>query len=123
MSRFFTKEHEWLEQQDETWRLGITAYAAESLGDIVFVDLPEPDSYFEANDVICGVESVKTAADVFTPWSGTVVAVNDALTDSPELLNQDPEANWLLELRPVDDFSTAELMDEATYQAWLAEGN
>lgn len=95
----YTESHEWIEQLDNgNVRIGITEHAQSALGDIVFVELPELDSYTTGDD--CGVvESVKTASDIFTPISGDIVAANDALEDSPELINESPyDDGWIFEM-------------------------
>ena len=95
----YTESHEWIETLDNgNVRIGITEHAQSALGDIVFVELPEKDSYATGDE--CGVvESVKTASDIFTPIAGTIVAVNDALEESPELINESPyDDGWIFEM-------------------------
>ena len=109
----YTESHEWIETLDNgNVRIGITEFAQSALGDIVFVELPELDSYATGDE--CGVvESVKTASDIFTPISGTIVAVNDALEDTPELINESPFDNgWIFEME-VDDIAEIEDLQTA----------
>ncbi len=110
----YTESHEWIEKLDNgNVRIGITEHAQSALGDIVFVELPEEDSYATGDE--CGVvESVKTASDIYTPIAGTIVAVNDALEDAPELINESPyDDGWIFEMEvdnadDLDDLLTAE---------------
>ncbi len=110
----YVESHEWIEILDNgNVRVGITEHAQSALGDIVFVELPEEDSFAIGDD--CGVvESVKTASDIYAPLTGTVVAVNDALEDAPELINENPyDDGWIFEMEPgdkneLDDLKTAQ---------------
>lgn len=112
----YTKDHEWLSIDDATMRIGITDYAQDQLGDIVFVDLPEVGSELGSGDVFAEVESTKSVGEVYAPVSGTVTARNEALMDTPELVNQDPYGEgWLIELTvsaPPED-----LLDAEAYRA------
>lgn len=119
--KYYTKDHEWLEVEGDKLRLGITVYAQSNLGDIVFVELPSVGDSFDSGDVICGVESVKTAADIFAPVAMDVTAVNEALNDSPEMLNEDAEVNWLCEGTLSDPADLDGLLDEAGYKDFIAE--
>ena len=98
----YSKEHEWLRQEaDGTYTVGITEHAQELLGDMVFVDLPEVGATVSAGDDCAVAESVKAASDIYAPVSGEIVAVNDALSDSPELVNSEPyEGGWILKSKP-----------------------
>ena len=98
---YYTKDHEWLRLQDDgTAVIGITDYAQESLGDITFVEFPEPGASFEAGETFGVVESVKAASDLFMPVSGEVLEINEAVDAEPELVNQDAfEKGWLLKIR------------------------
>jgi glycine cleavage system H protein len=115
----YTKDHEWVRRNDDgTVTVGITDFAQEQLGDLVFVELPEVGATFTAGAEACVVESVKAASDVYCPLDGEVTAVNAALADSPELINQDCyDKGWLLQLRPVDAAAVDDLLDDAAYQA------
>ncbi len=117
----YTAEHEWIRLTDGTARLGITAYAQEALGDIVFVTLPAVGTDVEAGASLGEVESTKSVSDVYAPFAGTVTAVNDALDGAPELVNSDPFGEgWMVELRPSDGaVEGAPLLDRADYDALL----
>ncbi|RBM22603.1 glycine cleavage system protein GcvH [Prauserella sp. PE36] len=114
----YTEEHEWVAVRGgETVRVGITEYAQDQLGDVVFVDLPEVGRQVDAGDVFGEVESTKSVSELFAPLDGEIVAVNDAVSESPELINSDPYGEgWLIEIR-LDDASTVEgLLDAEAYQ-------
>lgn len=114
----YTKSHEWLRREaDGTLTVGITDHAQEALGDLVFIELPEVDAHFAAEKEIAVVESVKAAADVYAPVSGTVVAVNQDVVDAPESLNQDAYAAWLFKIKPDNAADFDALLDAAGYQA------
>jgi glycine cleavage system H protein len=115
----YTSEHEWvLERGDGVVRVGITDHAQSQLGDLVFVELPEVGEPLEQGAECAVVESVKAASDVFSPLAGKVVAVNEALGESPELVNQDPYGEgWVLELRLEDPAQLGDLLDAAAYGA------
>lgn len=105
----YSKEHEWVQTVGEhTVRIGITEFAQHQLGDIVFVELPDLEASVKAEDSIGTIESVKTVSDLFSPVSGTIVAVNGALQDSPELVNSSPyEEGWMIEIRVDGDVRAA----------------
>ncbi len=116
----FTKQHEWLTVDGDLATIGITAYAAEQLGDIVFVELPEIGRKLKAGDDMAVVESVKAASDVYAPVEGEVVEVNAALPDSPDQVNADPEASaWFVKLRIADPAAVEGLMDRPAYEQFL----
>ena len=116
----YTKEHEWLKVSDGVATVGITAFAAESLGDIVFVQLPEAGSTVTAGEVFGEVESTKSVSELYAPVSGEVVEVNDATSDTPEVINSDPYTEgWLLKVRLTGD--VPELLDAAAYAAHTQE--
>jgi len=122
--RHYTETHEWLRELDDgTIELGITEHAQQSLGDLVFVELPEVDSEVATGEDCVVVESTKAASDVYSPLDGEVAAVNDALEDRPELVNQDPfGAGWLVRIRPANGLPEG-LMDGDAYAAHVeAEG-
>ncbi|MDD3866751.1 MAG: glycine cleavage system protein GcvH [Clostridia bacterium] len=119
----YTKNHEWVDLDGTKARIGITDHAQEALGDIVFVELPEMDSELQAEDVLGVVESVKSASDIYVPLSGTVIAVNQEVSDEPELINQDAYEAWLVELEISDPDEVSGLMDLDAYEAWCAEEN
>ena len=118
--RKYTQEHEWVLVDGETGTIGLTDYAASELGDIVFVELPEVGDEFSRGDTAGTVESVKAVADLFLPVSGEIIAVNEAVVDSPELVNTEPmDDGWLLKVK-LDDLSEMDnLLDAAGYQELL----
>ncbi len=120
--RHYTKEHEWVKVDGETGTVGITDHAQKQLGDIVFVEVPELDTELEKGDEAASIESVKAVADVFSPVSGTVIGVNEALEDEPELVNKDAQGEgWLFKLRIEDKSELDGLMDAASYEKYLEE--
>lgn len=114
----YTEEHEWLSvTEGSTVRVGITAYAQDQLGDVVFVELPKVGATVSAGSPLGEVESTKSVSEIFAPVSGTVVAVNNALDDTPELINSDPYGEgWIVEINAEDVSALDELMDAAAYQ-------
>lgn len=117
----YTREHEWLRTEGEEAVVGITAYAAEELGDIVFVELPEIGRTLAKDDTLGVIESVKTASDLFAPVAGEVIAVNEALADAPELVNSEPyEGGWMVRLKLEDPAAGDALMDAAAYEEAIA---
>ncbi|MDI9468919.1 MAG: glycine cleavage system protein GcvH [Bacillota bacterium] len=118
--RWYTREHEWVDVDGEDAVMGITDYAQQQLGEIVYVDLPEADDSFAAGEAVAALESVKTAADVYAPFDLTVTEVNTELLDAPELVNQDAEGAWLLKARITDPDSVAGLLTLEEYNALLA---
>lgn len=117
----YTNEHEWLRQEEDgSVTIGITDYAQTALGDLVYVELPEVGQELEAGGEMAVVESVKAASDVYAPLAGSVIAVNDDLTDDPERVNVDPYGEgWIVRLQPTGD--AGETMDPDEYQAFLDE--
>jgi glycine cleavage system H protein len=121
MSRRFTKDHEWIDVSGQVGTVGITDFAQGQLGDITFVELPEVGSTPAKGDAISVVDSVKAASDVYTPVSGEVVAINDALGDEPEKVNEDAEgAGWLFRVALSDPGELDGLMDQDAYDAFIA---
>jgi len=119
---FYSRDHEWVRIEDDIATVGITAHAAEALGDLVFVELPEVSRDVAAGETVAVVESVKAASDVFAPVPGIVMQTNVALADDPSLGNSEPEAGgWLFKLRMDGEADFSELMDAAGYQAFLGE--
>ncbi|GAC1337243.1 MAG: glycine cleavage system protein GcvH [Acetobacteraceae bacterium] len=117
----FTRDHEWVRLEGDVATVGITAHAQEALGDVVFVELPEPGRNVEAGEACAVVESVKAASDVYAPLSGVVTARNDAVVDDPALVNSAPtDGGWFFKLEIADHAAFAELMDEAGYQQMVA---
>ena len=119
----YTSEHEWIRrpgEADGSVRVGITHFAQDSLGDIVFVSLPEVGSQVQAGSPVGELESTKSVSDIYAPVTGTVVARNDALDATPEVVNNDPYGEgWLFEVVPDDESALDDLMDAAAYQAQL----
>lgn len=113
----YTKEHEWLRVEGDLVVVGITEHAATQLGDVVFVELPEPDTMVAEGDEVCVIESVKAASDILAPVDGEIVAVNQKLVDNPGLVNEDPTgAAWFFKMK-LDDLAVLDgLMDEDEYQ-------
>lgn len=121
--RRYTKDHEWVEVDGDTATIGITPYAADQLGDIVFVDLPAVGKRLEQHATFGVVESVKAVSDLFTPVAGEVTEVNAALSGEPELANKDPfGAGWLIRVRILDPGQVGDLLDSTAYAALTAEG-
>ena len=112
---YFSETHEYVRVEGEFAYVGITDYAQKQLGNIVYVDMPDVDDDVTAGDVFGAVESVKAASDLMSPVSGTVV--DEALEDSPELINQDADANWIIKVKLSDPSELESLMDEATYNS------
>ena len=121
----YTAEHEWLRTEGDAIRVGITDYAQDALGDIVFVSLPEVGAQLTAGQAFGEVESTKSVSDVYAPVAGTVTARNEALEGAPELVNSDPYGEgWLIVLAPSDDAASASsegLLDAEAYAAHVAE--
>lgn len=119
----YTSEHEWVSAADSEGvvTVGITDHAQDSLGDVVYVDLPENGSTFEAGESFGEVESTKSVSDLYMPISGEIVDVNEALADQPESLNSDPyDAGWIVRIRPSDPESLKGLLDAAAYEGEIA---
>ncbi len=119
--RLYTAQHEWLRVEDGEAVLGITDFAQQELGDVVFVELPAAGEEFAAGSEIGAIESVKAVAEIYTPVAGAVAAVNDGLEDAPERVNEDPWGEgWLVKLRLGADEPLEALMSAAEYEAQLA---
>lgn len=120
MSRYFTEDHEWIDVEGDLATVGITDYAQEQLGDIVFVELPEEGKTFTKGDDAAVVESVKAASDVYAPVSGEVVEANGALEGEPALVNSDAEEEgWFFRLRLTDASELESLMNESAYAKYV----
>jgi glycine cleavage system H protein len=111
----YTDEHEWARITGDTVRIGVSDYAQDQLGDIVFVELPAIGDSFAKGDEFGTLESVKAVSELYMPMSGEVVAVNTALTDSPELINQQPYEAWIIEIKPSDRSEYEQLFSAAAY--------
>lgn len=117
----YSRDHEWVRVEGDTCVLGITEFAQEELGEIVFVELPDVGQSFNATDEVGTIESVKAVAEVFTPVSGDVTEVNSALEEEPELLNDDPHGDgWLVKLRITSKDELEELMSAEQYEEFIA---
>lgn len=119
----YSREHEWVRVEDDVVVLGITEFAQQELGEVVFVELPEIGQVFDANDELGTIESVKAVAEVYTPVAGEVVEANDAVVDDPELLNEDPHGEgWLLRIRFSSAADLKELMNAEQYEEYVQSG-
>ena len=117
----FTEEHEWLREEGGSVTVGITQHAADELGDIVFIELPEVGTTVSKDDEIVVIESVKAASDILAPIDGEIVEVNGAIVDTPGSVNEDPQGEaWFFKLKPSDPSQMDDMMDEAAYQAFIA---
>ena len=117
----YTREHEWVKVEGDTGTIGITDHAQQSLGDIVFVELPKPGAEISAGKSFGTVESVKAVSELYAPVSGTVTAVNDALADAPEKINSDAHASWMIKVKLKDTAETGKLLSAADYEKFVAE--
>lgn len=121
MTRYFTKDHEWIDVSGDTATVGITDYAQSQLGDVVFVEVPEAGRGLSQGGEAAVVESVKAASDVYAPVSGEVTEGNAALADTPDLVNTSPESDgWFFKLRLSDTSQLDALMDESAYRAFVS---
>lgn len=119
----YTEEHEWIKIEADLAVVGVTDFAQQQMGDVTYVDLPEPGRAVERMAELCVIESVKVAADVFSPLAGGVAEVNSALAEHPELINQDCYgAGWLVKLSGYDPAGLGELMDALAYQKFIERG-
>jgi len=117
----YTKEHEWIKVEGNSGTIGITDYAQNSLGDIVFVELPKVGAALTAGKSFGTVESVKAVSDLFAPVSGTVTAVNEALGTTPEKINTDPHGSWMIKIQMGDPGEAGKLLSAADYEKFIAE--
>jgi glycine cleavage system H protein len=111
----YTKDHEWAKVTGDIVKIGISDYAQDQLGDIVFVEMPAVGESFDEGEEFGTLESVKAVSELYAPISGEVVAINEDLEDSPELLNQDPYGGWIVEVKPKDIKELEQLLDRETY--------
>ncbi len=118
---YYSESHEYVRIEGEYGYVGITDYAQNALGNVVYVDMPEVDDELEAGSEFGAVESVKAASDLVSPVSGTVVEVNEALEETPELINKDAFANWIVKVKLADKAELDSLMDAAAYEAHCAK--
>ncbi|HVN88726.1 MAG TPA: glycine cleavage system protein GcvH [Candidatus Binataceae bacterium] len=118
----YSKEHEWVSMEDEVATVGITDHAQEQLGEIVFIELPAVGDKVSKDDPFGVIESVKAVSDIYAPVSGTVVAINEDLPESPETVNEDPYGDgWLIKIKVSDESDFDDLMDSAEYEEMVAE--
>ncbi|MBN1955803.1 MAG: glycine cleavage system protein GcvH [Anaerolineae bacterium] len=117
----YTKEDEWVRVEDGEAAVGITAYAQDQLGDIVYVEFPEVGDSFDQDEAFGEVESVKATAELYMPLAGEVIAVNEELEDTPELINQDPYGAWMIRIRIDDPGQVDALLDAEQYGRYLSE--
>ncbi|MGH9776021.1 MAG: glycine cleavage system protein GcvH [Candidatus Acidiferrales bacterium] len=118
----YTKEHEWIKAEGDMGTIGITDYAQHELGDVVFVELPKTGTQLKAGQTLGTVESVKAVSEIFCPLDGEVIAVNEKLATSPELINSEPHgAGWLVQLRLANKDGVKSLMNAAAYQAYISD--
>ena len=116
----FTEEHEWLQLDDDIVTVGITEHAAEQLGDLVFIELPEVGDSVSPGDEIVTIESVKAASDISAPLEGEITEVNEKIVENPALVNEDPMGAWFFKMKPADVSAMDDLMDEDAYKDMIA---
>ncbi|PID75037.1 MAG: glycine cleavage system protein H [Desulfobacterales bacterium] len=112
---FYSKEHEWVRKEGDTVKIGISDYAQDQLGDIVFVEMPEVGDSFNAGEEFGTLESVKAVSEIYLPVGGEIVAINEELEDEPEKINQQPDKAWIVEVRPSDMAELDNLLNKADY--------
>jgi glycine cleavage system H protein len=117
----YTREHEWIELTGSIGTVGITDYAQNSLGDIVYVDMPKVGDPVTANATFGSVESVKAVSDLYSPVTGTVTAINEELTSAPDQINEKPHETWIIKVELTDPAQVNTLLDAAAYEAFIAE--
>ena len=117
----YTREHEWIQIEGNIGSIGITDYAQNSLGDIVYVDVPKVGDAVTANATFGSVESVKAVSDLYSPVTGTVTATNDALKTSPDKINEAPHDTWIIKVELTDPAEVEKLLDAAAYEAFVSE--
>lgn len=118
---YYSEDHEWIKVEGDQAYIGITDFAQDQLGDIVYVELPELDEEISKDEAFSAVESVKAASDVYMPVDGTIVEVNEDLLDSPELLNSDAYDSWIVKIELGDKSQLDELMSSEEYEEFIAE--
>jgi len=115
----YTEDHEWVRPGGDTLKIGVSDYAQDQMGDIVFVEVPEVGDTFEKGDEFGTLESVKAVSELYLPVGGEIIAVNEALDDGPELINQDPYTNWIIEIKPADAGEIDQLLTVDAYRELL----
>ncbi len=119
MEVLYTKEHEWIKFEGKIGKVGITDYAQSSLGDIVFVELPEVGRKVKQFETCGTIESIKAASDIFSPISGKIIEVNENLKETPEIINKSPYESWLFKIEVEDEKEKENLMNEVEYQQYI----
>jgi len=119
VDRKYTKDHEWIRVAGDTGEIGITDYAQQQLGDVVYVELPELGRKIAAGESFGSIESVKAVSELFAPMSGEVVEVNDSLKNQPEVVNSDPHGTWMIKVRLASPTDSGALLDASQYQQHL----
>jgi glycine cleavage system H protein len=114
--RKYTKDHEWIRISGDTAEIGITDFAQQQLGDVVYVDLPDPGKSITAGESFGSIESVKAVSELYAPMSGQVLETNGHLKDHPEVINKDPHGTWMIKVRLSNAGDSGELLDSASYQ-------
>ena len=117
--RKYTKDHEWIRIEGDTGEIGITDFAQQQLGDVVYIELPEVGRALTAGESFGSIESVKAVSELFAPMGGEVIAVNDSLRGKPEVVNSDPHATWMIKVHLASPTDSGALLDAAQYQAHL----
>jgi glycine cleavage system H protein len=117
----YTREHEWIELTGSIGSIGITDYAQNALGDIVYVEMPKVGDQVTTNQTFGSIESVKSVSDLFSPVTGTVTAINEALTNAPDTINAKPHETWIIKVKLADPTQLNALLDAAAYEAFIAE--
>ena len=118
----YTKDHEWMDVAGDRGKVGITDYAQQQLGDVVYVELPKPGAKLNAGQSFGTVESVKAVSDIYAPVAGEVTEVNSSLSETPEAINKDPHGKaWLIKLKLADSSAVGKLMNAAAYEAFIAD--
>lgn len=120
---YYTEDHEWVRVEDNTALIGITDFAQEQLGDIVYAEAGDIDIELEAGDVVGSVESVKMASDIYTPVAGRIIARNEQLEEESELVNEDPYGSWFVKIELSDPAELGRLMDAKAYEAMVEESD
>lgn len=118
---YYTEDHEWLKVSGNEAYVGITDFAQEQLGDIVYVELPEVDDELDKDDTFSAIESVKAASDIYMPVDGKILEVNEELLDAPELINTDAYENWIVKIELTDESQLEELLTSEEYEEFIAE--
>lgn len=118
---YYTRDHEWLKVKGNEAYIGITDFAQEQLGDIVYVELPEVEDELGKDDVFSAIESVKAASDIYMPVDGIILEVNEELLDAPELINTDAYENWIVKIELTDESQLEELLTSEEYEEYIAE--